>query len=388
MRTSTSRTILSVLALVPLIACGSPGRDPPPTVTAAAIAAGEYHSLALRSDGTVWAWGDNEFGQLGDGSTTNRLVPVRVHGLRDVTGIAAGTTHSLAVRSDGTVWAWGRNADGRLGDGTTTPRLTPSRVSGLDEVTSIAAGRAHSLAVRSDGTVWAWGGNTDGQLGDGTTTRRLTPVPVSGLSDVISIVAGRDHALAVRSDGIVWVWGDGWHGQLGDGTTGDRRLTPVAVSGISDVTGVAAGRYHSLAVRFDGVVWAWGSNLSGALGDGTFTQRPAPVRVIELSDVTNITSGATHSLAVDADGAVWAWGSNYAGQLGYGNIFDRYHTPLLVSSLTDVTRIAAGVLHSLALRSDGSVWAWGWSRDGQLGDGSTGYRLTPVAVSGFPGAGP
>lgn len=385
---AASRSVASVLLLVGLVACGGPSGDPPPTAPATAIAAGEYHSLALRSDGSVWAWGDNEFGQLGDGSTSSRLAPVQVHGLRDVTGIAAGAAHSLAVRSDGTVWAWGRNADGRLGDGTTTARLTPVRVSGLDDVTSVAAGRSHSLAVRSDGTAWAWGGNTDGQLGDGTTTRRLAPVPVSGLSDVISIVAGRDHALAVRSDGTVWVWGDGWHGQLGDGTTGDRRLTPVAVSGLSGVTGVAAGTYHSLAVRFDGVVWAWGSNLSGQLGDGTLTQRPTPVYVIDLSDVTSVTAGASHTLAVDADGTAWAWGSNYAGQLGNGYIYDRYHTPGQVSSLNDVTSIAAGVLHSLALRSDGSVWAWGWSRDGQLGDGTTAYRVTPVPVSSFTSVDP
>jgi len=192
--------------------------------------------------------------------------------------LAAGGTHSLALRADGTVWAWGWNDQGQLGDGTDTDRHTPVRVRGLTDVVAVAAGRAHSLALRADGTVWAWGSNEDGELGDGTDTDRHTPVKVPGLSDVVAVAARDWHSLALRADGTVWAWGNNRFGQLGDGTDTDRH-TPVKVPGLTDVVAVAAGEYHSLALRADGTVWAWGRNGYGQLGDGTTTHRHTPVKV-------------------------------------------------------------------------------------------------------------
>ena len=161
------------------------------------VAGGPYHSLTLKNDGTVWAWGRNDFGELGNGTTTSRYTPVQVKGLTNVVAIAAGYDHSLALRSDGTVWAWGLNGNGQLGDGTTTNRTTPVQVKGLTNVVAIAAGVYHSLAIRSDGTVWTWGYNTYGQLGDGTTTNKTTPVQVKGLTNVVAIAAGVYHSLAL-----------------------------------------------------------------------------------------------------------------------------------------------------------------------------------------------
>jgi alpha-tubulin suppressor-like RCC1 family protein len=332
----------------------------------------QFDSLAVAPDGTLWAWGSNSNGQVGDGTTTPRLTPVRVPGLTDVVAAVAGTGNfSLAVREDGTVWAWGANTQGQLGNGTTTQRLTPGQVPGLTDVVSVAAGQGFSLALRGDGTVWAWGANASGELGDGTTTRRLTPVRVTGLSDVVTLAASHNHAVALRGDGTVWAWGLNSSGQLGDGTT-TRRLTPVRVTGLTDVVGVSAGTgTFSLAVRGDGSMWAWGSNFRGQLGDGTTTQRLTPVRVPGLTDVVAVSAGHFNfSLALRRDGTVWAWGANEHGQLGDETPFPR-RSPAPVMGVTHAVAVAAGRVGSLVLRKDGTLWAWGTDLNGTLGTGTS-----------------
>ncbi|MBE0447207.1 MAG: S-layer homology domain-containing protein [Actinobacteria bacterium] len=298
---------------------------------------------------------------------------------------SAGYLHSLALKPDGTVWAWGDNGQGQLGDGTTTDKHTPVPVSGPSGITAITAGDDHSLALKSDGTVWAWGRNSRGQLGDGTTTRSLTPVPVSGLSEVIAVAAGADHSLALKPDGTVWAWGSNYFGELGNETM-TRSLTPVPVSGLSEVIAVAAGDFYSLALKSDGTIWAWGYNASGQLGDGTTTYRSTPAQISELSGITAIAAGSGHSLALKSDGTVWAWGRNSRGQLGDGTT-TRSFTPVPVSGLSEVIAVAAGIDHSLALKSDGTVWAWGYNASGQLGDGTT-INYTPVKVDIIPPAWP
>jgi len=343
------------------------------------IAAGSNHSLALNStDGKVWAWGYNNEGQLGDGSTLDRITPVQVSGLTDVSKIAAGSAHNFALKSDGTVWAWGYNYYGQFGDGTTASRITPVQVFQLSGVSQIAAGSSHSLALKSDGTVWAFGYDSVG-LGDGITKRSSTPVQVSGLIGVSQIAAGGSHSLALKSDGTVWAWGDNTYTQLGDDTDQDRS-TPVQVSGLTDVSQIAAGDYYSLALKSDGTVRAWGYNYYGQLGDGTTTNRSTPVQVSFLSGVSEITAGSDHGLALKSDGTVWAWGSNRRDQLGDGAVTSKRTTPFPVSGLTDISQIAAGSGHSLALKSEGTGWAWGYNSKGQLGDGTATQRSTPVQV--------
>ncbi|MCX6622398.1 MAG: putative Ig domain-containing protein [Acidobacteria bacterium] len=274
---------------------------------AVAVAAGGGHSMALKGDGTVWAWGWNAYGQLGDGTTTDRGVPVQVSGLTGVVALAAGNYHSLAVKSDGTVWAWGYNAAGQLGDGTTSSSSVPVPVSGLTGVAAVAAGTNHSLAVKRDGTVWAWGQNGSGQLGDGTTTFRNVLVQVSGLTGVVGIAAGYQHSVAVKSDGTVWTWGLNQSGQLGDSTATDRTV-PVPASGLTGLVAVAAGANHSMAMKNDGTVWAWGLNNQGQLGDGSTTDRSSPVQVKGIAGAVAIAAGGTYSAAVKSGGAVWEWG--------------------------------------------------------------------------------
>ena len=341
-----------------------------------AIAGRGRHSLALKRNGAIWAWGENEFGQLGNGEKENREVPVYVNGLSDVVAIAGGLNHTVILRNDTTVWAWGNNAYGQLGNDTFIGKITFVKARDLMDVIAIAGGYEHTIALKIDGSVWAWGSNANGQLGDGTTTDRKIPVQISGLADVIASAAGRSHSIVLKSDGTVWAWGSNAKGQLGDRGTTDRN-TPVQVSGLADVIDIAVGASHSIALKSDGGVWIWGWNESGQLGDGTTTDRSSPVQVRGpggegfLTDVIAIAGGEEHNLALKRDGRVWAWGNNFHGQLGNKtmNVDPPYGktTPVQVSGLTDVIAIAAGISHSIVLRNDGTIWTWGSNGNGQLG---------------------
>jgi alpha-tubulin suppressor-like RCC1 family protein len=347
------------------------------------------------------AWGDNDYGKLGDESTTDRNAPVGVSNLSGVQTVAGGGDHSLALKEDCTVWAWGDNYNGKLGDGTTTERRTPVQVQNLGRAKAIAAGTDHSLALKNDGTLWAWGYNFNGQLGDGTTTDRTTPVQVSNLSGVKAIAVGDYHSLALKEDGTLWAWGRNAFGQLGDGTSENDRATPVQVSNLSDVKAMDAGEDHSVALRTDGTVFAWGGNSYGQLGDGTSgTERHTPVQVRGepptnappsssttflpwdyLSGVKAISAAEYHSLALMEDGTVRAWGANSTGQLGDGSK-DQRNKPVQVSYLNGVKAIDAGALHSVALKTDGTVRAWGDNYESQLGNGTNiSDSTTPVQVS-------
>jgi len=346
---------------------------------------------AHASTNVARAWGLNNDGQLGNGSTENRALPVEVSELQGATAIAGGSRHSLALLTDGTVRAWGENFYGQLGDGTREDSPLPMPVTGVREATAIAAGEDHSLALLKNGTVVSWGQNGSGQLGDGTTTDSDIPVPVSGLSEVTAISAGGSFSLALLKSGAVMAWGEDFYGQLGDGSKVGSDL-PVLVSGLSAVTAISAGFRHSLAVLAGGTVMAWGENRYGQLGDGTETERDVPVAVGGLSGVTAVSAGRRQSLALLAKGGVMAWGDNEEGQLGVGsdNGPDQCgslpslacsRTPVAVSGLSEVKSISAGV-HNLAMRANGTIAAWGENKFGELGDGtSSGPELCgPFAI--------
>lgn len=349
------------------------------------IAGGAQHSLALRADGTVQSWGDNRYGQLGDGTTTTRTTPTTVKGLSGITSLASAVYHNLALKADGTVqsWGWNRYNYEQLGDGTTTPRITPVTVDSLTDIVSIATGDGHNLALKADGTVQSWGRNDNGQLGDGTTTDRTTPISVSGLDGITEIAAGGFYSLALKMDGTVQSWGRNDFGQLGDGTY-DTRMLPVSVKGLVDTRSIAVGFAHSLALKADGTVQSWGWNSDGQLGDGTTFWRTTPVTVSDLSGITTIAGSMLHSLAVKADGSVRSWGDNSVGQLGDGTITPR-KIPVIVNGLSTITSIAAGYQHSLALQADGTIQSWGRNASGQLGDGTTINRTTFGPVGGLSG---
>ncbi|MCG2661385.1 MAG: RCC1 repeat-containing protein [Kiritimatiellae bacterium] len=343
-------------------------------------------SLALKNNGTVWAWGCNENGQLGDGTTNNANQPVQVVGLSDVKAIAGGggaNGFSLALKNDGTIWAWGNNTYGQLGDGTTINKVSPIQVVGLSGMSAVAGGQNHSLALKNDGTVWAWGSNGDGQLGDGTKADANRARQTIGLSNIIAIAAGEKFSMAMDRDGTVWAWGSGYYGQLDNGILGYAAEFGL-VNGLTEAVSVAGGMYHSMALKNDGTVWAWGYNYYGQLGDGTATDTNHPVQALNLNGILNVAGGMYHSMALRNNGTVWAWGDNTCGQLGDGTTINRIQA-VQVSVLADVSVVAAGGYHSLALKNNGAVWAWGTNNYGQLGDGTwttTNHPVQTVELSG------
>ncbi|OGW34314.1 MAG: hypothetical protein A2X58_11960, partial [Nitrospirae bacterium GWC2_56_14] len=343
----------------------------------AAIEGGGNHTVVLKTDGTVWTWGKNAFGQLGNGTLANSSLPGQVTGLAGIVAVAAGTSHTAALKNDGTVWAWGLNESGQLGDGTVTPRPLPVQVQGLSDVTAIAAGSYFTLALKSDGTVWGWGSNTSGQLGDDTTTSKATPVQVGDLADVSAIAAGYLHALALKTDGTVWSWGFNRFGQLGDATNILRKV-PVQ-AGIANAVAIAVGSNHSLALQSGGTLWAWGLNGYGQFGDGTTTDSNVPVEVTTLQGATAIAAGSNHSLALLWDRSVWLWGDNFYGQLGNGS-GDNENLPQQLQDFFDIGAIAAGGENSLLMKNDGSLWTVGDNDSGQLGSG---IPYIPAVVPGL-----
>jgi alpha-tubulin suppressor-like RCC1 family protein len=359
---------------------GSVGEDSPGQLDVKGIAAGGSHSVVLASDGSVWVWGSNSEGQVGNRAFASTPAPSQVYGLSGVIAISAGFAHTLALRSDGTVWAWGRNSEGQLGDGTNTNRAIPVQVLGLSGIMAVAAGSAHSLAVDREGTVFAWGSNHSGELGDETTANRSTPGRVHGLPSITAIAAGQAHSLALGPEGGVWAWGNNWYGQLGSGAIAPQEWTPstpAKISGLTDITSVAAGYGHSIALKADGTVWVWGN-------DGAFAiLSPTPVQATGLTNVQAIAAGLGTSLAVKGDGTVWEWGYDIVSRSI--NAAPRVQTtPTPVIELAGITAVSlpAGNSYGLALKHDGTAWVWGGFLETQLGQVAT-ARPLPRQLDGI-----
>ena len=349
------------------------------------LAAGYSHALALRADGSVWSWGNNYYGQLGNRPVGSAYsTPAQVSGGPYVR-VMANYNQSLALQADGSLWAWGYNGSGQLGTGTTTSSPTPTLVPSGPYV-QVAAGYTHTLGLRADGTLYAWGGNYAGQLGNGTTTASLLPVPVPG-GPYTQVAAGSYYSQGLRADGSLWAWGNNGYGQLGTGTT-TNSLTPVPVLGGPYVQ-VAGSVYHSLALRADGTLWAWGYNYDGQLGNGTTsafaTPNPTPAATGTALPTRSTAAGGGFGLAVRADGTLWAWGNNDYGQFGDGTTTSSLR-PKQVGTNTDWVLVTAGGYSGLGLRADGTLWAWGRNEYGQLGlaanSGTTAPNPTPAQVAG------
>ena len=365
------------------------------------LAGGGSHSIGMKSEGTVWAWGSNSSGQLGigttDSSTHTTPLQVKLNSTTSLTGISlvgAGTSHSLAIKSsDGSVYGWGLNSSGQLGDNSTTNRSYPVQAKTtatgnpvLTGIADIAGGASHTVALRSsDGTVWTWGSNASGQLGDGSTKSRQLADQVrtsssAFLTGVATIAAGDNFSVAVKTDGTVWAWGDNSSGQIGIGSTQTQKYAvQVTLSGGGGLTGVKrveCGATHVIAVKTDGSVWSWGNNTNGQLGNGTTTQAKNPVQVkinssTFFTGATAVAAGASHSVILKTDGSVYACGLNTSGQLSINSNTQQLYPIQSVSStgpvLANIVDLTCGATHTLVTKNDGTVSGAGLNSSGQVG---------------------
>lgn len=424
---------LLLLAGVMLSACSSGGGDDTDeTMTASSDPTNFYtHTAVFQNNTTVWTWGSNESGQLGNGTTSRSSIPVlaaRFGNYSAGNGVATGTNHTLAFQKYSTIRAWGFNRYGQLGNGLTADGQTPnSKVpvavrkkgspSSLSGVTAVAAGGYFSLAVDRDGYVWSWGNNAYGQLGrqpyiansvfvamssqtaDKVQTEVQTSVNGSPITGVISVAAGGGHSLALKGDGTVLAWGYNGYGQTGDAATIKSNTVYPFIVTFSDpprldvrIVKIAAGGSHSLALDSDGYIWGWGYNYFGQLGNGksganVYSAVPEKIPTLQIDPSSLIATGLEHSLAYDpVSDTLYAWGFNLYGQLGNGTtvnssvpvVIDNFSLKILDGTLP-ASLVASGH-HSHARKTDGSWWSWGDNVSGQLGNGSWTNSAVPVAV--------
>jgi len=387
------------------------------------VAAGLLHACALKVDGTLWCWGANGSGQLGDGTLDDRAAPVPVTALgSDVVQVAVGSSYTCARKGDGGVWCWGKNGNGQFGNGSTTNASTPTPVAALGPTAvEVAAGSMQTCARKADGTLWCWG---FGNYGDGSGwTGHLVPTQITALgSDVAGISLGQSHFCARKTDGSLWCWGWNAAGQLGDGSLIDRSI-PVEITALghavasvsagsqvtcalktdgtlwcwgwrnggqtptqmarlgADAVEVSVGGEQACARKADGTLWCWGANTEGQLGDGSTRYQESPVQVAAASGFLRVAAGFDFTCAIQVGARLSCWGSNQLGQLGAGQSSVQA-VPTVVRSLgTDVVQLAAGNGFFCARKSDGSAWCWGDNLAGQPGDGPTDYRPIPVEVT-------
>lgn len=340
------------------------------------VSVGANNSFGIKSDGTLWAWGDNSKGQLGDGTKTNRISPVQIGTDSLWISIVAGSQHSLGLKSDGTLWAWGYNVYGQLGNGTTNDQISPVQIGTDNKWISIATGSQHAIGIKSDGTLWSWGNNSDGQLGDSTLTSQNKPIQIGKDNMWVSITAGNVHTLGLKSDGTIWAWGDNSSGQLGDGTTNDR-IIPTRIGNDNKWVTISSGNSHTLALKANGTFWAWGSNVYGALGDGTTSNRYSPTQIGKDKKWVAISAGQNHSIGLKSDGTLWTMGYNNYGQLG-DSTTNNYKSPIQTSKALSVwLSITESLWYGHGLKSDGTLWAWG---GGLLGDGVFSNHIWPIQI--------
>ena len=334
------------------------------------IETGYITSLALKNDGTLWKWG----------SGTN--TPTQMGTDSNWKTISKGADHTLAIKTDGTLWAWGSNTYGQCGNGIFGGNeiANPTQIGTATDWNSVSAGNYHSMAVKTDGTLWALGDNAFGELGIGSTTNQNLPIQVGTATNWKSVSASYYFTLALKTDGTLWAWGIGSHGQLGTGSFGSSNIS-MQVGTSTNWNVVVAGDYrHSVGIKTDGTLWAWGRNNYGELGDGTTANKNIPTQIGADNDWNFVTSGDESTYAIKTNGTLWGWGYNANGLLGDGTTTDK-HIPTQIGINNTWKKVSLHQNHTIALRTDDNLWAWGNNFNGQLGTGNNLSQLTPVAVA-------
>jgi alpha-tubulin suppressor-like RCC1 family protein len=349
----------------------------------AEISAGGQHTLAIAQDGTLWAWGDNSYGQLGNNLATGIVTnPLQISNEPNWVFVSAGEFYSLAIKKNGTLWVWGRNTNGQLGNGNTTQQNVPFQIGVDTDWVGVYAGYAHSMARKSDNTLWGWGNNTYGQLGINSTATQQTPTQVGLATNWQKVSLGRNHTVALTNNGELWVWGRNTNGQLGLGNY-TNQLSPIRL-GDETWKVVEAGDYHNIAIKSNNALYSWGDNFSGQLGLGDTTERNAPTQIGVASDWKSIAAGLYNSYAVKSTGTLWACGDNFKGQIGNGN-FIQQNGLLQAGTATDWYDVVAGNEYAVAQKTSGTFYSWGDNQSGQLGNGSTLPNTTGQNTPGIMG---
>ena len=336
------------------------------------------HTLAIKPNGSLWAWGKNNYGQLGLGNTTQATIPTQVGNNTNWKTAVAGGSHTIAIKTDGTLWAWGYNVMGQLGLGNSINKLIPTQVGSESNWQALSSGSYHTVALKTDGTLWAWGQNNNGQLGIGNNSNKLIPTQVGNSNNWMAVASGDYHNIALQNDGTLWAWGANNASQLGLGDTLTRN-TPTKIGDSTDWKLVTAGNNHSFAMKTDGTMWAWGENTIGQLGLGDNVNRSTPAKIGNDNNWQTASAGGYHTLALKNDGTLWTWGENTNGQLGLGNTVNK-NIPTKINNDIDWKKPVGGTLHSLAFKNNDTLWSWGYNGFGQLGLGDVAYRNTPTEI--------
>jgi len=339
---------------------------------------------------TFWSWGGNDQGQLGLGTWVegvNYSSPQQIgaladwssstDGLRICIGGPAGT-----IKEDGSLWTWGANGSGQGGRGTTSSICSPVQIGSLTDWETLTCDNSSMGSLKTDGTLWMWGRNGDGQLGDGTATNRSSPVQIGSLTTWSKLEMGAVNSCAIKTDGTLWAWGQNTYGGLGNGNT-TTESSPIQIGALTTWAEVSNGSYFSIAVKTDGTLWAWGQGSNGKLGQGNTTNYSSPVQVGALTDWSKPACGLGFSACIKTDGTLWMWGNGGSGQVGNGASDETNTSPIQVGSLTDWSKLcieSSSSGNASAIKTDGTLWAWGRNSSGQLGQGDTTATSSPVQV--------